>query len=339
MLSIFVEASCNRYNRDECIDCHVYEPLKDIPKAEWHLTPEDAQVMAEKIKQMDVLQQLANQEINLTGGEASMNPNIVEIFKIFRTVTPNVCLHTNLDINSENSKRWQRLTEIMQLGGRLDITFYPVAWEKMQKPLLSKILQMQKHLLVNIVFENLQSLSDQIGLLLQFFQEKGARYSEVINLLSDYQGKVLSLLKKDSPCREADYIATMGDTGAFARSDDFTFGINLLPGFKVNAQGQRSMTTLPFPNDLYLIECPAARGSIDIMTIQQTGEMTPCCDVGNLKCQAKFGNLLTDSPEQLLEKFEESGKRMSQGIQKNRENIKNSNAGQWVDEGIPPYCN
>ncbi len=128
MLSIFVEASCNRYNRDECIDCHVYEPLKDIPKAEWHLTPEDAQVMADKIKQMEVLQQLANQEINLTGGEASMNPNIVEIFKIFSTVTPNVCLHTNLDINSENSKRWQRLTEIMQLGGRLDITFYPVAW-------------------------------------------------------------------------------------------------------------------------------------------------------------------------------------------------------------------
>ena len=68
MLSIFVEASCNRYNRDECIDCHVYEPLKDIPKAEWHLTPEDARVMAEKIKQMDVLQQLANQEINLTLG-------------------------------------------------------------------------------------------------------------------------------------------------------------------------------------------------------------------------------------------------------------------------------
>ena len=147
MLSIFVEASCNRYNRDECIDCHVYEPLKDIPKAEWHLTPEDARVMAEKIRQMNVLQQLANQEINLTGGEASMNPNIVEIFKIFRTVTPNVCLHTNLDINSENSKRWQRLTEIMKLGGRLDITFYPVAWEKMQKPLLSKILKMQKQLL------------------------------------------------------------------------------------------------------------------------------------------------------------------------------------------------
>ena len=50
MLSIFVETSCNRYNRDECISCHVYEPLMEHPVSEWHLTLEQARHMAEKIK-------------------------------------------------------------------------------------------------------------------------------------------------------------------------------------------------------------------------------------------------------------------------------------------------
>ena len=49
-----------------------------------------------------MLNTLAQQEINLTGGEASQNPDIVEICKIFQTVTPHVCLHTNLDILSES---------------------------------------------------------------------------------------------------------------------------------------------------------------------------------------------------------------------------------------------
>ena len=71
MLSIFVEASCNRYNRDECVDCHVYEPLGNLPKSEWHMPLEDARIMAENIQKVDSLNALAQQEINLTGGEAS----------------------------------------------------------------------------------------------------------------------------------------------------------------------------------------------------------------------------------------------------------------------------
>ena len=74
------------------------------------------------------------------------------------------------------------------------------------------------------------------------------------------------------------------------------------------------------------------------MTILQTGEMTPCCDVGNLKCQPKFGNLLVDSPETLLQKFGESQKLMAAGALKNKKNIDNRQPGQWVEEGIPPYC-
>ena len=89
-----------------------------------------------------------------------------------------------------------------------------------------------------------------------------------------------------------------GDTEAFASQPDFIFGISLLPAFDVDKNGFRAMASLPFPRDKYLIGCPAARGSIDIMTIQQNGEMTPCCDVGNLKCQPKFGNVLKDSPKQ-----------------------------------------
>ncbi|GJL79400.1 MAG: hypothetical protein NPINA01_23890 [Nitrospinaceae bacterium] len=338
MLSIFVEASCNRYNRDECVDCHVYEPLGHLPKSEWHMPPEDAKIMADRIRSVDVLNTLAQQEINLTGGEASQNPHIVEIFKIFRTVTPNVCLHTNLDINSDQSKRWLRLVEIMKLGGRIDITLYPVSWEKFQKPLLKKTLELQNRLLVNVVFENLNNLSDQLQLLLDFFKEQGKTYDHVVNLLQEYHDKVSTLRKTDPDCDEAAYLRHMGNPGSFAQKKEFTFGINLLPAFKVDAEGRRAMASIPFPKENYLIECPAARGSIDIMTVRQDGGMTPCCDVGNLKCQPRFGNLLKDSPEKILEQFEASRKIMAAGIMKNRENIKNDKPGAWVEEGIPPYC-
>ena len=338
MLSIFVEASCNRYNRDECVDCHVYEPLGNLPKSEWHMPPEDAKVMADKIRSVDVLNTLAQQEINLTGGEASQNPHIVEIFKIFHTVTPNVCLHTNLDINSDQSKRWLRLVEIMKLGGRIDITLYPVSWERFQKPLLKKTLKLQNRLLVNVIFENLQNLNDQLGLLLNFFREQGATYDHVVNLLQEYHDKVSSLQIADPDCNEAAYLSHMGNPGSFAQKKEFTFGINLLPAFKVDAKGRRAMASTPFPRENYLIECPAARGSIDIMTVRQDGSMTPCCDVGNLQCQPRFGNLLKDAPEKILEKFDASGKIMAVGIAKNRENIQNAKAGEWVEEGIPPYC-
>jgi hypothetical protein len=130
----------------------------------------------------------------------------------------------------------------------------------------------------------------------------------------------------------------MGGTEAFAHGENFTLGLSLLPAFKVGTEGKRSMTSIPFPQNPYIIHCPAARGSIDIMTVLQTGEMTPCCDVGNLKCQPKFGNLLTDSPSEIMAKFEESSKVMMIGISKNQANLQSGKSGKWVEEGIPPYC-
>ena len=95
---------------------------------------------------------------------------------------------------------------------------------------------------------------------------------------------------------------------------------------------------MPFPKDLYLLKCVAARGSIETMTVQQNGNMTPCCDVGNLKCLPNFGNLLSDTPEEIEKKFEASRQTIASGIAKNEANLKNSRAGQWEKEGIPPYC-
>ncbi|MEE8259419.1 MAG: hypothetical protein V3R14_00320, partial [Nitrospinaceae bacterium] len=119
---------------------------------------------------------------------------------------------------------------------------------------------------------------------------------------------------------------------------DFIFGINLLPAFGMDEQGRRAMTSNPFPKNTYLLECVAARGSIEIMTVQQNGNMTPCCDVGNLKCLPAFGNLFEDSPEEIETKFEASRRKIEAGIHKNKVNLKSEKAGQWVEEGIPPYC-
>ena len=66
--------------------------------------------MAKKIQTDRCASCTCQQEINLTGGEATQNPYIVEIFKIFQTATPSVCLHTNLEMNSKSSKRWLRLS-------------------------------------------------------------------------------------------------------------------------------------------------------------------------------------------------------------------------------------
>ena len=338
MLSIFVEASCNRYNRDECVDCHVFEPLVDIPKSDWHMTPDQAHVMAKKIREIDVLHALAQQEVNLTGGEATQNPHIAEIVEIFQTVTPSVCLHTNLEMNSNSSKRWLRLVEIVKKGGRADITLYPTAWEKFQKPLLKELLTLQNQMIINVIFENLVHLHKQTQLLLNFFYEGGPNFDHVVKLLEEYDQKVYWLIKNQPECDEAIYTAHMGNTEAFAHGKKFNIGFSLLPAFTVDKNGKRSMTSVPFPRTPYIIHCPAARGSIDIMTIQQTGEMTPCCDVGNLKCQPKFGNLLTDSPNEIMAKFEESSKKISAGISKNQTNLKSGLEGTWVEEGIPPYC-
>ena len=289
------------------------------PVSEWHLTVEQAKSMADKIKNVEVLNSLAQQEINLTGGEATQNPDIVEICKIFQTVTPHVCLHTNLDILSEKSKRWSRLVDLMKLKVRVDITLYPTVWESSQKLFLKKILELQNKLIVNVVYESLTDLKNQINLLLDFFRDKGIKH--VTELLQTYAQKIKSLISEHPNCDERLFTNHMGDTEAFASKPDFVFGISLLPAFDVDKNGYRAMTSLPFPRDKYLIGCPAARGSIDIMTIQQNGEMTPCCDVGNLKCQPKFGNVLKDSPKKIMETMEASMKLLASGVRKNHENI------------------
>jgi len=306
------------------------------PVSDWHLTVDQAQSMAEKIKKIDVLNALAQQEINLTGGEASQNPEIVEICKIFQTITPHVCLHTNLDILSEKSKRWSRLVEIMKLNARVDITLYPTVWETSQKLFLEKMLELQNKLIVNVVYESLADLKNQINLLQNFFQNKGVKH--VSELLQNYYKKISILTDENPNCGEKFFIDHMGDTEAFASQPEFIFGISLLPAFAVDKNGYRAMTSLPFPQDNYLIGCPAARGSIDIMTIQQNGEMTPCCDVGNLKCQPKFGNVLKDSPQQITDKMETSMKMLASGVRKNHENLTTGKAGIHTEEGIPPYC-
>jgi len=302
------------------------------------MTPNQAKLMAKKIQQINTLKALAQQEINLTGGEATQNPHIVEIVKIFQSVSPSVCVHTNLEINSKSSKRWLRLVEIVQGGGRADITLYPTAWEKFQKPLLKELITLQNRMIANIIFENLIQLQEQTQLLKKFFSEQGYSFEHVEKLLQEYDEKISWLIKNQPACDEAIYETHMGGTEAFAHGKDFTLGLSLLPAFKVNAEGKRSMESTPFPQNPYIIHCPAARGSIDIMTVLQTGEMTPCCDVGNLKCQPKFGNLLTDSPNEIMAKFEESSKVMMTGISKNQVNLKAGEMGKWVEEGIPPYC-
>ena len=253
-------------------------------------------------------------------------------------MTPYVCLHTNLEMNSKSSKRWLRLIEIVKQGGRADITLYPTAWEKFQKPLLKELLTLQNRMIVNVVFENLPHLKEQTDLLINFFSEERPDFDHIVKLLHVYDEKISWLIKNQPECDEVMYTTHMGNTEAFAHSEKLTMGLSLLPAFKVDKNGKRSMTSIPFPKNPYIIHCPASRGSIDIMTVQQTGEMTPCCDVGNLKCQPKFGNLLIDSADDILAKFEESRGKMASGISKNQANLKSGLSGKWVQEGIPPYC-
>jgi organic radical activating enzyme len=338
MINIFAEANCNRYVRDECQYCHVYEPLSKIEKSDWHLMPEQAQIMVDKILQMEVFHELAKREINLTGGEPSQNPHIVEIFKVFRNLTPNVRIHTNLDINSATSQRWLRLVEIMKLSGRVDFTLYPTVWESRQKPLLIEILRLQDELIVNMIFEKVPDLLSQIEILITFFGEQEKKYPSVLSLLGIYRKKLESLLEEKPECNEAAFLKHMEGVENYICTDSFTFGLNMIPGFYVEKNGERAMNAQPFPKDLNLLECSIPRGTIEIITVQQTGEITPCCDVGNLKCQPKFGNLLMDSPIEIMRQVEVSRKKMVSGALKNHQNINNGKAGEWVEEGIPPYC-
>jgi len=342
MLSIFVEANCNRYVRDECRFCHVYPPLADRlhSREDWHMTPHDAQVMADKIRTIGPLKDLAKKEINLTGGEASQNPYIVEIFKIFKTLSTNVRLHTNLDINSEKSKRWERLVEITKLRGRIDITLYPTVWEARQKPLLEKVIQLQNGLIVNLIYESLGDLLKQIEVLIDFFNNQDKqKFYPVLKLLGQFHNRLQKVIEENPECREDSFLDGMGDLENYVSCPGgFIFAVNAIPSFYVSPEGIRDMTSLPFPKDIYTLECTAVRGVIEIMTILQTGEMTPCCDVGNLKCKPKYGNLLIDSTEIILQKFAESQKLLASGALKNKKNLENNKAGEWVEEGIPPFC-
>ncbi len=338
MLNIFVEANCNRYVRDECTYCHVYEPLMQIDRSAWHLMPEQAQVMADKIRQIDLFNQLAQQEINFTGGEPSQNPHLVEIFHIFRDLSPNVRLHTNLDIQSNTHSRWLRLVEIMKLGGRVDFTLYPTVWEKNQRPLLQEILGLQNELIVNMIFEKVPDLLSQLETMQAFFKEQGAKFHPTLTLLEKHRVKIEKLLEEKPECTEAEFNNYMSDVESYTTAGGFTFGVNMILGFYVDEKGERAMVSQPFPKDVNTLECTIPRGTIEIMTVQQTGEMTPCCDVGNLKCQPKFGNLLTDSPDEIMRQIEISRQKMISGTAKNLKNIQNGKPGQPVEEGIPPYC-
>ena len=338
MINIFIEANCNRYVRDECRYCHVYEPLSKLPKSEWHLMPEQAQAMADKIQQMEIFHELAQREINFTGGEPSQNPHVVEIFNIFRKVSPNVRLHSNLDINSAKSPRWLGLVESMKLSGRVDFTLYPTVWESRQKSLLEEILRLQNELIVNIIFEKVPDLLSQVEILQEFFKEQGKKFQPVLSLLEEHRVKIKNLLQEDPECSESAFAKHMEGTESFVQAGDFIFAVNMILGFYVDEQGKRAMQSMPFPKDINVLECTIPRGTIEIVTVQQTGEITPCCDVGNLKCQPKFGNLLNDSPGEIMEQIEISRKKMVSGTAKNYRNIHNGNAGEWVEEGIPPYC-
>ncbi len=234
MINIFAEANCNRYVRDECQYCHVYEPLMQIPKSDWHLEPEKAQIMVDKILQIEVFHELAKREINLTGGEPSQNPHIVEIFKIFRKLTPNVRIHTNLDISSATSPRWQRLVDIIKLSGRVDFTLYPTVWESRQKPLLKEILELQDELIVNMIFEKVPDLLSQIEVLIMFFEDQEKKYDSVLSLLDIYRKKLESLLRKNPSCDEGFFLKHMQDTENYISTDNFTFGLNMIPGFYVD---------------------------------------------------------------------------------------------------------
>ncbi len=338
MLNIFIEANCNRYVKDECHYCHVYEPLSKIDRSHWHLLPEQAQRMADKIQRIDLFRELAQREINLTGGEPSQNPHLVEIFNIFRKVSPHVRMHTNLDIHSKTTSRWLRLVEIMKSNGRVDFTLYPSIWEKRQKPLLEEILGLQNELIVNMIFEQVPDLLSQLETMKQFFGERGEKFQPAIDLLERYRLRIESLLKENPQCRESEFIQYMEDLDNFTTVGGFTFGMNMILGFYVDEHGQREMVSLPFPKDVNVLECTIPRGTIEIMTVQQTGEMTPCCDVGNLKCQPKFGNLLKDSPDEIMRQIEISRQKMISGAAKNRYNIDHGRAGEPLEEGIPPYC-
>ncbi len=175
------------------------------------------------------------------------------------------------------------MVETVDLAGRINITLYPSVWESRQKNLLSELIKIQSRLLINIIYENLPSLKNQFELLKNYFNDKGERFDRAATMLEGYEKKLLALLEENPNCREEVFLNQI-ETQAFAPSDDFVLGVNLLPGFEMGKNGDRAMSSMPFPEDPYLLQCPAVRGEIGIITIRQDGFMTPCCNEGNFKC-------------------------------------------------------
>ena len=60
----------------------------------------------------------------------------------------------------------------MKMLGRVDFTLYPTVWESRQKPLLKEILELQDELIVNMIFEKVPDLLNQIETLIAFFEEQ-----------------------------------------------------------------------------------------------------------------------------------------------------------------------
>lgn len=257
MINIFIEAGCNRYVRDECRFCHVYQPLMQIPKSDWHLPLDQARLMVDKIRQVDIFRQLAEREINLTGGEPSQNPEVVEIFKLCKTLTPNVRLHSNLDINTKKDKRWLRLVEIMKLGGRIDFTLYPTVWETRQKPLLEEILSLQNELIVNIIFEKVEDLVTQLDTMIKFFQDKEERLKPAIQLMQAHQERIQKLIQENPDCGQETFSESLQDVDSYTCSNNFTFALNLILGFVVDEDGKREMVSMPFPKTSMFWSAPS----------------------------------------------------------------------------------
>ena len=195
-------------------------------------------------------------------------------------------------------------------------------------------------MIVNLIYESLEDLLKQINILTDFFNDQDKqKFISVLELLGEFRCRLKKVMEEYPECREDNFLDGMGDLENYVSCPNgFIFAVNAIPSFYVSPEGIRDMTSLPFPRDIYTVECTAVRGVIEIMTILQTGEMTPCCDVGNLKCKPKYGNLLTDSPEVILQRFGESQKLMTSGALKNKANMNNNKAGEWVEEGIPPFC-
>ena len=100
----------------------------------------------------------------------------------------------------------------MKLNARVDITLYPTVWESSQKLFLEKMLELQNKLIVNVVYESLPDLKNQIGLLLNFFKDKGITH--VTELLQTYAQKVAVLVSEHPNCDEKLFTVHMGRHGS-----------------------------------------------------------------------------------------------------------------------------